>query len=93
MILKALYDYYNQHSSELPQPGKELKEIGFTAVIDRDGNFLRFEDNRETTKSARQFLVKIHEGRTTAIVPNLLYDNINYVFGHAGKDNSIDKKM
>ena len=46
MILKALYDYYNRSKEHLPAFGRELKEIGFLMVIDKDGNFLRFEDRR-----------------------------------------------
>ena len=45
MILKALYDYYHR-SGNLPTMGMELKEIGFIIVIDKCGNFLRFEDSR-----------------------------------------------
>ena len=45
MILKALYDYYHR-SGNLPIMGMELKEIGFIIVIDKCGNFLRFEDRR-----------------------------------------------
>ena len=45
MILKALYDYYHR-SGNLPTMGMELKEIGFIIVIDKCGNFLRFEDRR-----------------------------------------------
>lgn len=44
MILKALYDYYYR-SGDLPVLGMELKEIGFIIVIDKSGNFLRFEDS------------------------------------------------
>lgn len=51
MILKALYDYYHR-SGNLPIMGMELKEIGFIIVIDKCGNFLRFEDRRIDKKSA-----------------------------------------
>ena len=57
MILKALYDYYRR-CEDLPAFGMEQKEIGFIIVIDRNGNFLRFEDRRIDRKSAQQFLVK-----------------------------------
>ena len=63
----------------------ELKEIGFLIVIDNDGHFLRFEDRRIDNKQAQKFLVKKHIGRTSAIVPNCLYDNSGYVLGYADK--------
>ena len=83
MILKALYDYYQRKSEELPAFGCELKEIGFILVIDKDGNFLRFEDRRIDKKSASSFLVKKHVGRSSAPIANLLYDNCSYVLGYS----------
>ena len=84
MILKALYDYYHR-SGDLPAFGMELKEIGFIIVIDKRGNFLRFEDRRIDKKSAQQFLVKKSVGRSSAPVANYLYDNSQYVFGYSDK--------
>lgn len=89
MILKALYDYY-QRCDGLPTFGMELKEIGFIIVINRDGQFLRFEDRRIDKKSAQQFLVKKSVGRSSAPVANYLYDNSQYVFGYSDKDD-MDK--
>ena len=83
MILKALYDYYQRKSEELPAFGCELKEIGFILVIDKDGNFLRFEDRRIDKKNASSFLVKKHVGRSSAPIANLLYDNCSYVLGYS----------
>lgn len=65
--------------------GMELKEIGFIIVIDKCGNFLRFEDRRIDKKSAQQFLVKKSVGRSSAPVANYLYDNSQYVFGYSDK--------
>lgn len=87
MILKALYDYYHR-CGNLPRPGTELKEIGFLIVIDKDGNFLRFEDRRIDKKQAQKFLVKKHVGRTSALAANYLYDNSGYVFGYSGKGDA-----
>lgn len=83
MILKALYDYYQRKLEELPAFGCELKEIGFILVIDKDGNFLRFEDRRIDKKNASRFLVKKHVGRSSAPIANLLYDNCSYVLGYS----------
>lgn len=84
MILKALYDYYRR-CEDLPAFGMEQKEIGFIIVIDRNGNFLRFEDRRIDRKSAQQFLVKKGVGRTSSPIANYLYDKSEYVFGYSDK--------
>lgn len=84
MILQALYDYYHRNSN-LPVMGMELKEIGFIIVIDKAGNFLRFEDRRIDKKTAQQFLVKKSVGRSSVPVANYLYDNSQYVFGYSDK--------
>lgn len=85
MILQALYEYYNRSKGSLPAFGRELKEIGFLIVIDKEGNFIRFEDRRIDKKHAQQFLVKKQVGRTSAPVANCLYDNSAYVFGYSEK--------
>ena len=90
MILKALYDYYH-HCGNLPKLGTEMKEIGFLIVIDKKGNFLRFEDRRIDKKQAQKFLVKKHVGRTSALAANYLYDNSGYVFGYSEKGDSSEQ--
>lgn len=87
MILKALYDYYYR-CGNLPRLGMELKEIGFLIVIDKEGNFLQFEDRRIDNNQAQKFLVKKHVGRTSALVANYLYDNSGYVFGYSNKGDA-----
>ena len=88
MILQALYDYYNRSKGKLPAYGRELKEIGFLIVIDREGRFLRFEDRRKDKKQAQKFLVKKSVGRSSAPVANYLYDNSAYVFGYSEKGDA-----
>ena len=88
MILKALYDYYHRCKDNLPLYGMEYKEIGFIIVIDKDGNFKRLEDRRIDKKQAKRFLVKKSVGRTSAPIPNHLYDNSAYVLGYSPKDDS-----
>lgn len=88
MILQALYDYYHR-CGDLPRKGMELKEIGFLIVIDKEGNFLRFEDRRIDKKQAQKFLVKKHIGRTSALAANYLYDNSGYVFGYSDKGDAM----
>ena len=89
MILQALYEYYNRSKGTLPAFGRELKEIGFLIVIDKNGNFIRFEDRRIDKKQAQQFLVKKHVGRTSAMAANYLYDNCSYVFGYSEKGDEV----
>lgn len=90
MILRALYDYYHR-CGDLPAFGMELKEIGFIIVINKDGDFLRFEDRRIDKKSAQQFLVKKSVGRSSGVAPNTLYDNSQYVFGYMPEKGDMDK--
>ena len=92
MILQALYEYYNRSKGTLPAFGRELKEIGFLIVIDKNGNFIRFEDRRIDKKQAQQFLVKKHVGRTSAMAANYLYDNCSYVFGYSEKGDEDGAK-
>lgn len=84
MILKALYDYY-ERKGDLPRKGMELKEIGFLIVIDKEGNFVRFEDRRIDRNRAQSFLVKKHVNKTSAPLANYLYDNSAYVLGYSEK--------
>ena len=95
MILQALYEFYERSKDTLPVLGRELKEIGFLIVIDKDGNFLRFEDRRIDKKHAQRFLVTKQVGRTSAPVANYLYDNSAYVFGYSDKGdaNSFQKYL
>ena len=88
MILKALYDYYYRCNDNLPLYGTEYKEIGFLIVIDKDGNFKRLEDRRIDKKQAQSFLVKKSIGRTSAPIPNYLYDNSAYVLGYSSKGDA-----
>lgn len=91
MILRALYDYYERCKDRLPAFGLEEKEIGFLLVINRNGQFLRFEDRRIDQKHAATFLVKKHVGRSSAPVANYLYDNSAYVFGFSDKAGDTEK--
>ncbi|MBU1087134.1 MAG: type I-C CRISPR-associated protein Cas8c/Csd1 [Candidatus Omnitrophica bacterium] len=88
MILQALYELYERKAadpeSKIAPEGWEWKEIPFLAVIDNEGNFLRFEDTREgegRKKRAKRFLVPQGEKRTVGIKAFLLWDNIEYALG------------
>ena len=88
MILQSLYDYYSRSRGKLPSFGRELKEIGFLVVIDKDGHFMRFDDRRIDKKQAQKFLIKKSVGRSSAPVANYLYDNSAYVFGYSEKGDA-----
>lgn len=79
MILKALYDYY-QRCDDLPSFGMELKQIGFIIVINKFGEFVRFEDRRIDKKTAQSFLVKKSVGRASAPLPNYRTTTVNMYF-------------
>lgn len=92
MILRALYDYYQRSKQELPRYGRELMEIAFVIVIDREGRFLRFEDRRhDDKKSAQKFTVRSKVVRTIKVTPNWLFDNSDYVLGVSDKGDVMAK--
>lgn len=88
MILHALKDYYDrlaaQSDSPVPPVGWESKEIPFVIVLDRNGEFMAFEDTREgdgKRPRAKEFLVPQGIKKTSGIAANLLWDTAAYVFG------------
>lgn len=85
MILKALSEYYRR-KTDLPKFGRELVEIAFIIVIDKNGNFLRFEDRRINKSSAQNFVVtkRIPNRSGTGVKEaNYLYDDCKYVLGYS----------
>ena len=52
MILKALYDYYHR-CDDMPQLGRELKEIDFLIILTEEGKFVRIEDCRIDNKRSQ----------------------------------------
>ena len=96
MILQALYDYYQRKQDDpgdtLPKPGFESKEIPFVIVIDKDGNFVSFEDRRDDlgkVKCARPVLVPKsvqRSGSRSYEKPNLLWDHYGFVLGVPKRD-------
>jgi CRISPR-associated protein Csd1 len=61
--------------------GKEIKEIPFLVVINKEGEFQRIEDRRIDKKRAQSFCV-IKGSRTSAIVPYLFWDNVEYILNY-----------
>lgn len=87
MILKALYDYYHR-CDNMPQLGRELKEIDFLIVLSKEGKFIRLEDCRIDSKHSRLYMVCKSVSRTSAPEANCLYDKLEYVACYPKTGNS-----
>ena len=89
MILQVLNEYYQRKAadknSNVAPEGWEWKEIPFLTVINEDGNFVCFKDTREDKgkkKRAHAYLVPaLGEKKGNGIKSNLLWENIEYMFG------------
>ena len=95
MILKALYDYYQRKSKlgEIAPLGFEDKAIPFLVVIDENGKLVALEDTRsDSAKNGRVLRVPKNNGRSSNVDANLLWDNIEYVFGFPKSDSEKDVK-
>lgn len=96
MILQALYKFYERIPDVAPK-GFQYVEIPFVIVIDEDGNFRDVIDTRVgegRVKRGRKFLVPKAVKRTSKVVPNLLWDNVEYIIGEpvAGKGKDPEKR-
>lgn len=88
MILQALTEYYDRKAADpdsgIAPQGWEWKGIPFLIVIDEDGRLVRIEDTRVVVGKklcAKDFLVPQAIKRTAGIAANLLWDNVEYLFG------------
>lgn len=95
MILQALMEYYDRKAGDpnsgIAPLGWEWKEIPFLVVIDPEGRFVNIEDTRQLVgkkKRAKSFLVPKGVKRTVGIVPNTLWDNVEYALGIPVKSTS-----
>lgn len=91
MILQALYDYY-QRKAEIHAPiGYEIEEIDFLIVLDETGKLIDIQNQREG-KRGRQYLVPKAVVRTgKKVLPNLLWDNFEYITGFSKDPKRINK--
>lgn len=103
MILQALYEYYQRKAvdpdSHIAPEGWEWKDIRFIVVIDKQGKFIGFKDTREgegRRRRAKPFLVpSLGEGKGSAIKPNLLWGNREYLLGipdSGSKSERVEKQ-
>lgn len=80
MILRALYDYYHRRGETVAQ-GWGSERITFVILIERDGTLVGMMDTRKDDKTPKSFVVVKSNGRTSAPLPNILWDNAEYVLG------------
>lgn len=97
MILQALYEYSERKATELAPEGFEFKEIPFLCVLDSRGGFIGFEDTRQqegNKKRGKIFLVPaLGEMKGNGIKANLLWENIEYMFGISSKEKGDPKRV
>lgn len=91
MILKALYDYYHRKPEIHTPIGYELEEIDYVIVIDENGNLVDLQNVRENNRG-RLFLIPKAIVRTgKKILPNLLWDNLEYITGISKDSKRLTK--
>jgi len=96
MILQALKEYYDRKAADpdsgIAPLGWERKDIPFLVVIDRQGEFLCFEDTREPAGKkprAKSFVIpSLGEAKGNGIKSNLFWENAEYMFGLAMREKS-----
>ena len=86
MILKALYDYYNrsllENPNSLPLYGWMNSCISFVIIIQKNGNFVRLEDNRDETGKGKIFVLP-YGVHTNSITPFLFWDKCMYAIDYS----------
>ncbi|MDD4820729.1 MAG: type I-C CRISPR-associated protein Cas8c/Csd1 [Flavobacteriales bacterium] len=93
MILQALYQYAMRKEGLAPQ-GLQYKAIPFIIKIDSEGNFIDIHDNRSSegkNSISPEYLVIKGVERTSGPLPNILWDNFEYVLGFDKKNSSSNK--
>jgi CRISPR-associated protein Csd1 len=96
MYFRELYNLYPRLATEpaygVPVPGFSQQKIVFKIVLRPNGKFVQYEDIRtekkrgkKTEKIPRLMLVPSNGARTINIVPQLLWDNTEYLLGQPGK--------
>ncbi len=94
MILQALVEYYDR-SDDMAPPGWERKRIPYLIEIDAAGRFVQLTSMRTGPRATdvTPSLVPKAETRsgTKAYAnPNLLWDHLGFVLGHARSDSASD---
>jgi len=86
MILKALYDYYQNHP-ELPRLGLEKREFKYWIVIRDNGDFVRLENLCRDDQKKRGPFFQVAQsvkrsGKLSWQKANMLWDHYGYVLGY-----------
>jgi len=98
MIIQALKEYYDRKAadpeSQMAPEGWEWKEIPYLIVLDPEGRPLDIScsiEGQGKAKRAKRFLLPKSVKRTVGVLPNLLWDNPEYVTGYCGPDSKPDR--
>ncbi len=99
MTVRALTEYYDRKMlrGEMPPLGFEHQPIPFLIVLNESGEFAGFKDTRADAKDrGGKYTVRVAIKPScrggSAINPNLLYDNLEYIFGVGGTSAAVSKK-
>lgn len=102
MILQALKEYYERKAADpdsgIAPPGWEKKELPFLIVISPDGEkVVNIEDTRSFVGKklvAKSFLVPQGANRTSGVIADFLWGDIEYISGYncKGKEERAIKK-
>ncbi|MBL8330851.1 MAG: type I-C CRISPR-associated protein Cas8c/Csd1 [Rubrivivax sp.] len=90
MILQALVAYYDR-SQDMAPAGWERKRIPYVIEIDADGRFVQLSSLRTGTRATEVATSLVPKSETRSGVnahekPNLLWDHLGFVLGHAKAD-------
>lgn len=91
MILQALYDYYKRKPEIHTCVGYEFEEIHFLIVIDETGKLVDLENLIENNRGRIILVPKAVVRSGKKILPNLLWDNFEYVTGLSKDPKRIKK--
>lgn len=85
MILKALYDFYQNDKDSVPE-GWMKCDLSYLIVLDKNGKFQRIRrlDGEEKSR------IVPAGGHTNSITPQLMWDNVMYTLDYK-KDEKIEK--
>ncbi|MGE5411660.1 MAG: type I-C CRISPR-associated protein Cas8c/Csd1 [Clostridiales bacterium] len=92
MILQSLYEYYYRALSQLIPMGYESKAIQFILLIDKNGKLLNLENTESNyggIKEVKEFIVPRAISRTSETIPNLFWDNKEYILENNNKNLSL----
>lgn len=97
MILQALVEYYDR-SDDVAPPGWERKRIPYIIEIDERGRFVQLTSMRTGTRATEVTPSLVPKGETRSGTkayekPNLLWDHLGFVLGHAKSDSASDTEQ